>query len=155
MARVNVYDYTDGPKLDGWFYPEKAESYLEDKDWDGNIQISVHTGSEFEHEMLYRTARGRWVLNRYTNMRTVPSYEFIDDEAARKWLIKNRDDAAVARHFGELEEERGPGRPEIGQSISWKPGDDLLAKVDAEATRRGKSRADTLRALVEMGLAAT
>lgn len=46
-----------------------------------------------------------------------------------------------------------PGRPEIGQPINVRLGDELLAAVDAKATRQGISRAECIRMLLEDRLA--
>jgi metal-responsive CopG/Arc/MetJ family transcriptional regulator len=40
------------------------------------------------------------------------------------------------------------GRPEIGQPINIRLGDDLLAAVDTEARRCGYSRAETIRTIL-------
>jgi hypothetical protein len=40
------------------------------------------------------------------------------------------------------------GRPEIGQPINIRLGNDILAAVDAEADRLGISRAGTIRRIV-------
>lgn len=40
------------------------------------------------------------------------------------------------------------GRPEIGQPINVRLGDDLLAAIDAKADRRGCSRAEMIRELL-------
>jgi predicted DNA binding CopG/RHH family protein len=40
------------------------------------------------------------------------------------------------------------GRPEIGQPINIRLGDDLLAAIDAKADRLGVSRAETIRMLL-------
>lgn len=41
------------------------------------------------------------------------------------------------------------GRPEIGQPINVRLGDELLAAIDAKANRLGYSRAQTIRMLLE------
>lgn len=40
------------------------------------------------------------------------------------------------------------GRPEIGQPINVRLGDELLAAIDAKAARAGMSRAETIRMLL-------
>lgn len=47
------------------------------------------------------------------------------------------------------------GRPEIGQPINVRLGEDLLAKVDAYATREGIGRARALRAIISAALTTT
>lgn len=44
------------------------------------------------------------------------------------------------------------GRPEVGKPINIRLGDDLLARVDAYATREGIKRADALRSIVDAAL---
>jgi len=158
MARVNIYthDEYDGKTLSGWFDPQRATRYDSDTKWDGNNRVSVITNSQWIDEYLYRTAGGRWVLNHdATRYHSGPDdYRFVTDDQAHDWLLRSEcNDDAVKLHFGEIEDERGPGRPEVGKPINVRLGDELLAKVDAEAGRRGKSRADTLRDLVAGALA--
>lgn len=162
MARINIYttgEYTSEQTLAGWFDPGKADIYKEGSRWNGHNHIGILSGIESSvgGEYLYRTAGGRWV--RYVNARNYyngpESYEFLTDEQARTWLISSEDnDEVIEKYFGPLEDERGPGRPEVGKPINWRPGDDLLARVDKRAKERGQSRADTLRELVEAGLSA-
>lgn len=155
MNRINVYRYDefDGRTLEGWFNEDSATRYGEDTDWNGNNHISVNTGSQWHHEELYRTTKGRWVLGKYSNYQgTLPSYEFVSDERAREWLIHNHHDSAVKEHFGEVEEERGPGRPEIGPAVNMRFPQELLDRIDAAAKTDGVSRAEKIRRLVAAGL---
>lgn len=148
MARVNVYS-DEGSILDGWFDPDRALLIKEDTRWNGNNSVSVHTADQFGHEGLYRTAGGRWVLNRWSQWQGAgETYEFVDDQRAKTWLLVNGSDDVIAEHFGEVEEERGPGRPAIGEPVLVRLGDELLAKIDAVAAGRGKSRAATIRDLL-------
>jgi hypothetical protein len=152
MNRINVYDETN-TTLAGWFDLDKAELIKEDTDWDGNNHVSVHTSDQFDHQCLYRTAGGLWVLNNYSQWQgRKPSYQFIDDEAAKTWLLVNGSDDLVLKYFGEIEDERGPGRPGIGKPVATRFEDDMLARIDARASERGKSRADTIRDLVGLAL---
>jgi len=157
MNRINVYsspgedDYTAPAKL-GWFDPSAAERFDQDTRWDGNNMIGVITGSQWVDEYLYRTRGGRWVRNhdahRYCN--GPDTYEFITDGQARDWLLRSEcNDDAVQRFFGEIEEERGPGRPEIGGAVHVRFGADLLAMVDTYAAQRSISRAEAIRRLTQ------
>ncbi len=159
MARVNVFSYDefDGKILAGWFDPDKAEVAKEGSRWNGNNHVGVLSGIETSvgGEYLYRTAGGRWI--RYVNARDYfngpETYEFLTEDEARTWLIRSEDnDDVLQAHFGELEDERGPGRPEVGKPINVRLGDDLLTRVDAVAEKRGKSRADTIRDLIAQAL---
>lgn len=146
MNRINVMD--DDGVVTGWFDLDGAEVYHEATRWDGNNNVSIHT-ARFDHQQLLRTAGGRWVLCCWSQWQgTQTTYQFVSEETARDWLIKNGDDEVVAKYWGELETERGPGRPEVGQAINVRLGDDLLARVDALAAARAVSRAALLRDLV-------
>lgn len=115
--RTNVYKYPtiddeyaiDGPTLDGWFDPATAEEYAEATKWDGSDNISVPTGSQWDHQLLYRTEGGRFVLHAWSQRPgDNPTYMFITADKAREWLLINEHDDAVRTHFGEIESERGP-----------------------------------------------
>jgi len=113
-----------------------------------------HTGSQWVDEYLYRTKGGRWVRNHdaHRQMGGPDTYEFYDDEQARDWLLRSEcNDEAVARFFGEVEEERGPGRPEVGGAVHVRLGA-LLANVDAYAEAEQCPRAEAIRRLVLNGL---
>ena len=80
------------------------------------------------------------------------TYRFITDAEAQTWLLKNENDEAAERFFGEIEDERGPGRPEIGPVIQVRLPEELLERVDALAGQTGASRAETIRQLLERAL---
>lgn len=161
MSRVNVYDtadttdpygYVRKPELIGWFDPSKAERFDQDTEWDGHNMTGVLTGSQWVDEYLYRTSGGRWVRNhdatRYCNGPDI--YEFLTDEQAKDWLLRSGNhDEAVERFFGAIEDEKGPGRPEIGGRVTIALGSANLASVDAWAENEGISRAEWVRRAVE------
>jgi len=158
MARINVTETIEDPygpaetHVVGWFDLNKATAYEADTEWDGSNNISKATGSQWNHEVLYRTAQGRWVLNCWSQWQgSIPTYEFITDERAREWLIAQSNDDAVEKHFGEIEEERGPGRPEVGGAVHLRLGD-LLPKLDARAAEMGVGRAEAARRLLAQAL---
>lgn len=159
MNRINIirrpseeeqYSNPDAqPELVGWFDADRAEAFQEQRRWDGQNMVSVNAG-RWQHQILYRTAGGRWVLHEWSQWNGVePIWEFVTDEQAREWLLRNDEDWAVERHFGPVEDERGPGRPEIGPAFSVRFPAGLLAELDAVAKRRGTSRADILRQAAE------
>ena len=159
MNRINVYSHDDplvtwdddpsernAAQLLGWFDYDKAEKIHEDTEWDGSNHISVATGSQWDHEMLLRTAQGRWVLKTYSNRQGVmDSYRFVKDGEAREWLLSNNDDANAAKYFGPVEEERGPGRPRVGEQVCFTVAADDLAAIDAIAEYISKARSAVLR----------
>lgn len=157
MNRINVYatdEFNGGRTLEGWFDQGKSEEFREATRWDGSNNISVPTSNPWAHQALYRTAKGRWVLNEWSNyVGTEEVYTFIAPERAREWLLMNEWDDAVARHFGEVEEERGPGRPEVGAPINVRLDADLLGRVDTYAANEGIARAAAIRQLLAGALA--
>jgi hypothetical protein len=152
MTRVNVYsqDEYEPRTLLGWFDTSSAELFEQAKEWDGSNMIGVITKDQWIDEYLYRTKGGRWVLNKdaHRYMNGPDTYEFIAGDEAQDWLLRSEaNDEAVERYFGEIEDERGPGRPEVGAAVHVRLGDDLLAMVDAYASERGIKRAEAIRRL--------
>lgn len=93
MARINLGNGQ-------WFNPEAAEQFAEDTRWNGNNHISVPTGSQWEHERLYRTSKGRWVLHSWSQWQgSMPRYEIVSDDTAQQWLIDNDHRDNVERLF--------------------------------------------------------
>jgi len=91
MARINLGEGR-------WFNPKSAQHWTEDTRWNGSNHISVPTGSQWEHEELYRTRRGVWILHAWSQWQgSSPSYTIVTDEAARQWLLDNDHD--VDEHF--------------------------------------------------------
>jgi len=88
-----------------WFDTDKAEKFEESSRWDGNNHISLATGSQWDHEALYRTAGERWILNTWSQYQSVAeSYTVIDDSQAADWLVRNHHEhPAVAAEIEELE----------------------------------------------------
>lgn len=157
MARINVYDAGDGytgRKLAGWFNSSKAREFKGGRRWDGDNMVDINVGS-YTFQSLLRTAKGRWVLETLSQWQGVATtHKFVDDAKAREWLIRNAYDDEVEEYFGELEEETGPGRPEIGPAIHTRLRQEQLDAVDGLVGTLGAKRADVLRALLDRGLAA-
>lgn len=112
---------------------------------------------QWDHEKLYRTkTKGRWVLYSWSQRQgTMPTYEYLSDEKAREWPLKNHRDEAVEQYFGKLPEEEDfstGGRPEIGGVISTAIGDERLERVVARAKEESLSRAEAIRQLIDRGL---
>lgn len=85
MRRVTVAGW--------WFDLDAAERFIERTVHDGRNAISVNTGSQWYHETLYRTAKGRWVLRR------VDAWEECSPKVAAAWLILNGHDDAEVKYF--------------------------------------------------------
>lgn len=76
-----------------WFYSNKAKKWDEDTYWNGNNHISRATGSQWDHEILYRTKGGIYVLHRWSQWQgSGESYEEISRADAATWLSQNDHD---------------------------------------------------------------
>jgi hypothetical protein len=159
MQRVNVFkdDEIEGRILDGHFDLDKATAFEDAMEWDGNNNRGRNSGDPHRAQELLRTAGGRWALRRSSAWQSEQTtYEFLDDAAAKQWLEIAEQYDAVERYFGEIEDERGPGRPSIdGEPISFKPGAALLARIDEYAKDHYMTRADAMRSLLADGLTAS
>lgn len=161
MTRVNVFSYFEneydgqGTELAGWFDPAKADRFEQDRIFDGDNVVGVLTGSPWIDEYLYRTKGGRWVRNLdQTRYHSGPDrYEFYTDEQAKDWLLRsgNHDDVIV-RYFGEVEEEKGPGRPGIGAPLNVRLGE-LHPAVARWAEQDDVKMAEWVRRAVESEIA--
>ena len=146
MSRMNVYAEpdefgADQAELTGWFDPAKADHW-DDSDYNGNGSLGTGRGSG-----LWRTAQGRWVIDIWSRWQGEPSHActFITPEEARDWLLRNDEDADAAKYFGEVEEERGPGRPGIGEQVCFTVPTEDLALIDSMAKQNGTGRSAALR----------
>lgn len=77
-----------------WFDRDGARIFEEDTFWDGHNHISKATGSQWNHEALYRTVGGRWILHTWSQWQgSRESWSEIDDTDAARWLVTNGHDA--------------------------------------------------------------
>ena len=77
----------------GWFDVDAARWVDEDTYWDGNNHISVATGSQWDHEELYVTRQGRFVLHHSSQWQgSQDEWEEIDARDAAEWLVRNHRD---------------------------------------------------------------
>lgn len=155
MTRIDVYktDQVTGERtLDGWFDIGSAVVFYEATREDG-----THTNSAGNHEDLFLTSNGRWVLGTWSDRPdSQHNHQYITADTARAWLIRNDYEAKAKELFGHAGDEqesgeRKPGRPEIGPPINIRFGTDLLSRVDEKAAAAGTTRADMLRWLVDAG----
>lgn len=101
MSRIALTDRTGR-----WFSTETAEYFKEDTYHDGHNWISKATGSQWEHEGLYRTAGGRFILKKWSDYRgTAATYEEINNDEAAKWFSTNGHDPhkQCEKEFADLE----------------------------------------------------
>ena len=89
---------TDGSPR--WFDVEKAVRFDESTTWDGNNNISDATGSQWDHEVLYRTASGAWVKHFSSQYQGHDeSWTMVDEDDAFAWLLKNEHTEAVPESY--------------------------------------------------------
>ena len=80
-----------------WFDLDSAECFGEELRWDGPNQISVATGSQWEHQDLYRTKSGRWVVHAWSQWQGIlPTWSEISNQEAAKWLVRNEHEPHTA-----------------------------------------------------------
>lgn len=152
MLRTNIHKQTPSEwggtdwSFDGWFDYHKAEI------WEGG---EYAPGLRTD---LLRTKQGHWLYGYITNWQGQDHrFERITPDEAREWLIRSGDyDEDITTYFGELEEERGPGRPSEGTRIDVRLPGNLLTRVDEQHERDGDpSRAETIRKVLNNALPST
>ena len=84
MSRIRI---TDSGR---WFDNEKAKSYNENTFHNGSNFISKATGSQWEHETIYITKNGVFILNHWSQFQgSVETYKIISKADAAEWFVKN------------------------------------------------------------------
>lgn len=84
MKRIAL---TDGSGK--WFDADKAERFEEETYWNGNNHISKATGSQTEHECLFITKTGNFVLHGWSQWQGVPDYyKSVSREFVANWFSK-------------------------------------------------------------------
>jgi len=90
MRRIAL---TDGSGR--WFDLDSAEKFDEATFWDGRNRISLATGSQWDHETLYRTKSGHWVRHWWTQWEgAADQWTLISADEAARWLVRNGYDPA-------------------------------------------------------------
>ena len=159
MGRIS---FTDDTGRLCWFDPAAAKDTItEGSYWDGNNWRGACSRLQTSRAVLYLTSGSRWVENADARCEDNghDDYLHFTDEEAQAWLIRSADaprggeqaQTALKKYFGDIPEESGPGRPEIGGTVNTRLGD-LLPRVDAWAEMQGLKRAEAIRRLVTAGL---
>lgn len=74
----------------GWIDLDACRTWKEDKNFDGSKMMSAATGSQWDHQCLFLTAKGRWVLHSWSQWAGIgETYERIDVSGAANWLVQN------------------------------------------------------------------
>lgn len=67
-----------------------TRSWEEATRWDGHNHISVATGSQWTHEALYRSRKGRYWLEHTSQRQGSKDYaEWLSEHTAAQWLLIN------------------------------------------------------------------
>ena len=89
-----------------WFSTDASEYFKEETNHDGHNWISQATGKQTEHEGLYRTTGGRFILHEWSQWQgSSDKYSEISNEAAAKWFAINDREPheACEKEFADLE----------------------------------------------------
>jgi len=66
------------------------QSWDEDTRWDGRNHISLATGTQWDHQTLYRSRKGRFYLEHTSQWEgKTPSAEWVSHRTAVSWLMTN------------------------------------------------------------------
>jgi hypothetical protein len=86
-ARVSVYRMENGAVIN----TDKAQAHWdEDTWWNGSNYISKATGSQWEHQTLYKSRKGRYYILFESNWENTPTRaEWVSMEEAARWLLAN------------------------------------------------------------------
>ncbi len=83
-----------------------VQSWEEDTRWDGNNHISVATGSQWEHETLYKSRKGRYWIEHTSNWQgRMPHAEWVSNHEAARWLLHNNEGEPLPEDLAALEQE--------------------------------------------------
>lgn len=83
MARFRI----DGTVLD----TDNATAHYEEATrWNGRNRISVPTGSQWDHQDLYRSRKGRYYIVHTSQCQgSTPHAEWVSPQEAARWLLQN------------------------------------------------------------------
>ena len=85
-----VYRMDDGKLVDT---DKTVQSWDEQTYWDGNNRRSVATGSQWVHERLHKSRKGRYYIERWSQCQgSTPSAEWVTEREATAWLLLNGHD---------------------------------------------------------------
>ena len=67
-----------------------SASWDEDTRWDGRNYISRATGSQWEHQRLYRSRKGRYYVEHTSDWQGSSGHcEWVSEHEAVRWLLAN------------------------------------------------------------------
>ena len=78
-----------------------VQAWNEDMRWDGSNHISVATGSQWSHQKLHCSRKGRYWLECWSNYQgSAPHAEWVSNQEATRWLLAN--DESLPPHLKPL-----------------------------------------------------
>jgi hypothetical protein len=88
-GKMSKYKMSDGTIVDtgnaSLFWKEQTR-------WNGNNHVSLNTNSQWDHQKLYRSRKGRYYLEYWSQWQgSTPHAEWISNEEAARWLILNEE----------------------------------------------------------------
>lgn len=84
MSRFRM---SDGTVVDT---DNRSAHWFEATRFDGSNQISVNTGSQWLHQELFRSRKGRYYIEHSSQWQgSTPYAEWVSNEEAARWLILN------------------------------------------------------------------
>jgi len=76
-----------------------AQSWEEARDWNGSNYVSRNTKSQWRHQTLYLSAKGRYYLVHSNQWQgSTPSAEWLSKREAAAWLFHNDHDVPDGLH---------------------------------------------------------
>jgi hypothetical protein len=82
-----TYRMTDGTVVKT---ENATSSWKEDTWWDGSNHISVATGSQWNHQELLRSRKGRYWLECWSQIQgSLAHAEWLSNHEAARWLLAN------------------------------------------------------------------
>jgi hypothetical protein len=80
------------------------QSWKEATYWDGRNHISTATGTQWDHQTLYKSRKGRYYIESSSQWQgSHDSAEWVSNEEAARWLLANREE--LPADLAKLEEQ--------------------------------------------------
>ena len=84
---MSRYRMEDGTVIDT---SKASKSWDESTFWDGNNHCSSATGSQWSHQKLYRSRKGRYYIEHTSQWQGSRAHaEWVSREEAARWLLTN------------------------------------------------------------------
>lgn len=81
-----------------------ANSWEEDTYWDGHNHISRATGTQWTHQKLYKSRKGRYYIEHSSQWQGSRDHvEWVSNEEAARWLLANEHE--LPEDLAQLEDE--------------------------------------------------